>query len=226
MNHGKCDPQLGKKVEEHLRTLGLHTPTFKYAGPPVQVGEKINNIAMHFAKIMSELGLDLEDDSLKDTPERVAKMYVSETMWGLSPEKFPAMMLIDNKMQYNEMLVSRDIAVMSQCEHHFVTIQGLAHVAYIPNGKVVGLSKFNRIVDYFSRRPQVQERLTAQIFETLKLLLDTENVAVIIDADHYCVISRGVEDENSSTVTSAMGGLFREPQVKAELLALIKMKKD
>jgi GTP cyclohydrolase I len=148
-------------------------------------------------------------------------MFVNETMWGLVPENFPKMTLIDNKMRYDEMLVEKDITVMSQCEHHLVTIEGRATVAYMPKRRVVGLSKLNRVVEYFSRRPQVQERLTAQIFETLKFLLDTDDVAVVIDAKHYCVISRGVQDESSHTVTSALGGAFRDNQiVRQEFLAL------
>jgi GTP cyclohydrolase I len=222
-NPNKTDPILGRKVEDHLRSLGIHTPTFLASGEPITSDQdKIEKITKNFASIMGIMGLDLEDDSLKDTPRRVAKMFVSETMWGLKPENFPKMMLIDNKMGYDEMLVERDVSVMSLCEHHFVTIEGKCHIAYIPKSKVAGLSKFNRIVEYFSRRPQVQERLTAQIFETLKLLLGTDDVAVVVDSKHYCVISRGVEDESSTTITSAVGGVFRQPNVKSEFLSLIK----
>lgn len=219
MNIEKCDAELGKRVEEMLRSKGLHTPTVDNSA---NMDAKIETVSEHFRHIMSTLGLDLADDSLQDSPRRVAKMFVKETMWGLDPALFPKMMLIDNKMHYDEMLVERDISVMSLCEHHFVTIRGNCHLAYMPGNKVVGLSKFNRVVDYFSRRPQVQERLTSQIFETLKFILNTENVAVVIEADHFCVISRGVKDQNSSTVTSAMGGIFRKPEVRAEFLSLVR----
>lgn len=219
MNIEKCDAALGQRVEAMLRSKGLHTPTVSNA---LTLDDKVDAISEHFRAIMDTLGLDLRDDSLQDTPRRVAKMFVKETMWGLNPDLFPKMMLIDNKMDYDEMLVSKDISVMSLCEHHFVTIRGVCHIAYMPNAAVVGLSKFNRVVDYFSRRPQVQERLTSQIFETLKFLLDTEDVAVVIEADHFCVISRGVRDQNSSTVTSAMGGIFRKPEVRAEFLSLVR----
>jgi GTP cyclohydrolase I len=173
--------------------------------------------------IMQTLGMDLQDDSLADTPKRVAKMYVNEHYWGLHPENFPKVTLIENKMGYDEMLIEKDITVMSNCEHHFVTIEGKAHVAYMPKDKVIGLSKLNRVVEYFSRRPQVQERLTSQIFEALKFILGTEHVAVVINAKHYCVISRGVGDQTSYTMTSALGGVFRDiPEVRKEFLALVK----
>jgi len=218
----KTDPILGLKVEAHLTGLGLQTPTVLTA-LDASDAEKIAKIQGNFEQIMVAMGMDMTDDSLIDTPKRVAKMFVRETMWGLKPENFPKVTLIDNKMQYDEMLLEKDISVLSQCEHHFVTIQGSAHVAYIPKDRVVGLSKLNRIVEYFSRRPQVQERLTAQIFETLKLVLGTEDVAVVVDAKHFCVISRGVQDENSHTITSALGGKFRdEPDVRKEFLALVR----
>lgn len=219
-NPNKTDAALGKEVEAHLVSLNLQTPTTLDVRNAPEL--KMRVIEENFTSIMSVLGLDLADDSLRDTPRRMAKMFVNETMWGLDPCNFPKMMLIENKMRYDEMLVERNISVMSLCEHHMVTIEGKCHIAYIPNGKVVGLSKFNRVVEYFSRRPQVQERLTAQIFATLKFLLDTDDVAVVIDSKHYCVISRGVEDESSETITSAIGGRFREPQVKSEFLALIR----
>jgi GTP cyclohydrolase IA len=219
----KCDPELGIRVETRLKELGLQTPSIA-STLSVSDDIKITEIEKSVAHIMTVLGLDLEDDSLEETPKRVAKMFVNETMWGLKPENFPKMTLIDNKMQYDEMLVEKDITVMSQCEHHLVTIEGKATVAYMPKARVVGLSKLNRIVEYFSRRPQVQERLTAQIFETLKYLLDTEDVAVVIDAKHYCVISRGVQDESSHTVTSALGGAFRNVStVRQEFLALARV---
>lgn len=217
----KTDPALGKLVEENLRKLGLHTPTTDALS--IDDREKIARIEANFDAIMRTLGMDMSDDSLIDTPKRVAKMFVRETMWGLKPDNFPKVTLIDNKMHYDEMLVEKNISVLSQCEHHFVTIEGAAHVAYIPKTRVVGLSKLNRIVEYFARRPQVQERLTAQIFETLKYVLGTEDVAVVVDAKHYCVISRGVQDANSHTITSALGGKFRdEPDVRKEFLALVR----
>ena len=220
-NPSKCDPVLGARVEAVLHELGLSTPT-----DPSRLSEpeadKIAAIEFSMRNIMNTLGLDLEDDSLRETPLRIAKMYARELMWGLLPENFPKMTVIENKMSYNEMLIEKDITVMSLCEHHFVTIEGKAHIAYFPGRKVVGLSKFNRVVEYFSRRPQVQERLTSQIFETLKFLLETEDVAVVIDAHHYCVISRGVEDESSHTITSALGGRFLEPTIRAEFMSLIR----
>jgi GTP cyclohydrolase I len=183
--------------------------------------EKIDHIEAHFTHIMRILGLDLSDDSLIDTPKRVAKMYVNEIFWGLDYEAFPKCTAVDNKMKYNEMVCERNINVQSNCEHHFVVIDGLATVAYVPNQKVLGLSKINRIVEYFSKRPQIQERLTEQIFHTLQYILDTEDVAVMIDAKHYCVASRGVEDTGSSTVTSKLGGGFKsDPAARAEFYQL------
>ncbi len=157
---------------------------------------------------MVVMGLDMTDDSLMDTPNRVAKMFVDEIYWGLLPENFPKATTVENKMKYDQFVVEKDITVMSSCEHHLVTIDGFAHVAYIPNKKVLGLSKINRIVEYFSRRPQIQERLTEQIFHAMCFILETEDVAVWIDAKHYCVKSRGVGDQNSHTVTNKLGGSF------------------
>ena len=186
--------------------------------------EKIDTIENNFKEIVTTLGLDLEDDSLTDTPKRVAKMYVNEIFWGLDYAAFPKVTVVDNKMKYNEMVVERGISVQSYCEHHLVNIDGLATVGYIPNNKVLGLSKMNRVVEYFSRRPQIQERLTEQIYHALSFILETENVALTIDAKHFCVKSRGVEDTECSTVTSRLGGNFKEhPEVRAEFLALLKM---
>jgi GTP cyclohydrolase I len=169
---------------------------------------------------MNVLHLDLEDDSLVDTPRRVAKMYVNEFFKGLDYEHFPKCTVIENKMDAG-MVAEKGIKVMSNCEHHFVVIDGVATVAYIPNQKVLGLSKLNRIVNFFARRPQVQERLTNQIWHTLNFILDTEDVAVYIDAVHYCVRSRGVEDADSSTVTSKLGGVFmHSPDTRAEFMAI------
>ena len=169
---------------------------------------KIELIEKKFKEIMEVLGLDLADDSLKDTPRRVAKMYVKETFSGLNPKNKPNVTLFDNKYKFNEMLVEKNISVYSYCEHHFVPIIGKAHVAYFASGKVVGLSKINRTVQYFSKRPQVQERLTVQIANELKDMLKTEDIAVIIEADHLCVASRGVQDVNSSTISSSYHGNF------------------
>lgn len=179
---------------------------------------KVELIEDHFREIMNILGLDLTDDSLKGTPRRVAKMYVKEIFSGLNPAKKPKAALFSNKYQYNEMLVEKNITVQSHCEHHFVPIIGRAHVAYISSGKVIGLSKINRIVQYFSKRPQVQERLTVQIANELKNVLQTDDVAVIIDARHLCVSMRGVEDVNSSTVTAHYSGKFKEDATRQEFL--------
>lgn len=179
---------------------------------------KIELIEKHFREIMEVLGLDLSDDSLQGTPHRVAKMYVKELFYGLNPENKPAATLFQNHYRYGEMLVERNVSVRSVCEHHFVPITGKAHVAYISSGKVIGLSKINRIVDYFSRRPQVQERLTVQIAEELKRVLKTEDVAVVIEANHMCVSMRGIKDPDSSTVTSSYHGKFIEESTRAEFL--------
>lgn len=184
--------------------------------------EKIEMIANHFESIMHILGLDLNDDSLKGTPHRVAKMYVKEIFSGLNPENKPAATLFENKYQYNGMLIEKDITLYSYCEHHFVPIIGKVHVAYYSNGKVIGLSKINRLVQYYAKRPQVQERLTNQIAEGLKEILNTEDVAVVIDAAHLCVASRGVKDTNSSTITSHFSGKFLKEETKNEFLSFIK----
>ncbi len=182
---------------------------------------KVELIEEKFRDIMTILGLDLNDDSLKGTPHRVAKMYVKEIFSGLNPANQPKIALFENKYQYNEMLVEKDITFFSNCEHHFVPIMGKAHVAYISNGKVIGLSKINRIVQYFSKRPQVQERLTIQIASYLKEALQTEDVAVVIDASHLCVSSRGIQDVTSSTVTSSYHGKFKEDQTRNEFLKYV-----
>lgn len=171
--------------------------------------EKIERIEKHFTEIMNILGLDLKDDSLQQTPHRVAKMYVKELFSGLNEAHFPKMTVIENKMKYDQMIVVQDVDVLSVCEHHFQTIQGFATVAYIPGKKVIGLSKINRIVQFFARRPQVQERLTKQIADCLQAVLETDHVAVHINAKHYCVIARGIQDANSSTVTSDLRGDFK-----------------
>ncbi len=182
---------------------------------------KIELIEAKFRDIMEILGLDLSDDSLKGTPHRVAKMYVQEIFSGLNPDNKPAAKLFENKYDYEEMLVERDITFFSSCEHHFVPIYGVAHVAYVPSGKVIGLSKLNRIVQYFAKRPQVQERMTRQIAEELKSVLQTDHVAVLLDARHMCVSSRGVQDIASSTVTADYSGKFLQPETRAEFLRYI-----
>lgn len=180
--------------------------------------EKIAKIEYHFAQIMDTLGLDLNDDSLRKTPERVAKMYVNEIFSGLNPENKPAISVFENNYGYEEMLVEKDVTLYSTCEHHFVPIIGKAHVAYIPDGKVIGLSKINRLVQYYAKKPQVQERLTVEIGKGLQEILENENVAVWIEADHLCVASRGIKDTNSNTVTSYFSGKFKEREIKNEFL--------
>lgn len=185
--------------------------------------EKIDIIEGHFREIMLTLGLDLKDDSLKGTPRRVAKMYVQEIFSGLNPDNMPKIALFDNKYKYNEMLIEKNITFYSNCEHHFVPIIGKAHVAYISNGQVIGLSKINRIVQYFAKRPQVQERLTVQIGNYMKQILGTEDVAVVIDATHLCVSSRGIQDQSSSTVTSFFGGIFKSDAKRQEFFRQVEL---
>ena len=218
-NKTKCDPELGQRVHQHLIKCGVETPT-----TPNQIDrkEKIDVIERHFTEIMKTLSLDLSDDSLIETPKRVAKMYVNEIFWGLDYEAFPKCTTVDNKMKYDEMVVERNVNVQSNCEHHFVVIDGLATVGYIPKQKVLGLSKINRVVEYFSKRPQIQERLTEQVYHALQYILETDDIAVVIDAQHYCVKSRGVEDVGSSTVTSKLGGVFRtDPAVRQEFMNIV-----
>jgi len=188
--------------------------------------EKIAIIQDHFKAIMETLGLDLSDDSLKGTPKRVAKMYVKEIFSGLNPVNKPSVALFDNKYKYNEMLVEKNISFYSNCEHHFVPIIGKAHLAYISNGRVIGLSKLNRLVEFYAKRPQVQERLTMQIAKELQKELGTEDVAIVIDAKHLCVASRGVEDDTSSTITSFYGGKFKEEKRKEEFLRYLELKTE
>jgi GTP cyclohydrolase IA len=219
-NKTKTDPDLGQRVHQHLVKMGVETPVIDTG---VDRKDKIDRIEGHFADIMEILGLDLSDDSLMDTPKRVAKMYVNEIFWGLDYEAFPKCTAVDNKMKYDEMVIERNVNVQSNCEHHFVVIDGLATVAYIPNEKVLGLSKLNRVVEYFSKRPQIQERLTEQVYYALQYILNTDDIAVVVDAQHYCVKSRGVEDTGSSTITTKLGGCFKnDPQARAEFMAIIK----
>jgi len=220
-NKTKCDPELGLRVHEHLIKCGVETPTIK---TKLSRTDKIEIIERKFKDIMETLGLDLSDDSLIESPKRVAKMYVGEIFWGLDYDAFPKCTAVDNKMKYDEMVVERNVNVQSNCEHHFVGIDGTATVAYIPNQKVLGLSKINRVVEYFSKRPQIQERLTEQVYHALQYILDTEDVAVVINARHHCVLSRGVEDVGSSTVTSKLGGAFKtDPAARAEFMRMVSL---
>lgn len=218
-NKTKTDPALGRAIHAHLVKCGVETPTTDLVHGDRK--EKIEKIEQHFTEIMRVLGLDLTDDSLVETPKRVAKMFVNETMWGLDWEAFPKCTAVDNKMKYDEMVIERNINVQSQCEHHIVAIDGLATVAYIPKDKVLGLSKINRVVEYFSKRPQIQERLTEQIYFALQYILGTDDIAVMVNAEHYCVKSRGVEDTGSSTITSKLGGCFKtDDRVRAEFMSI------
>lgn len=200
---------------DHLFT-SLDTP-MKPNAFEMSNDEKKQRISILFSEIMDVLGLDLNDDSLKGTPDRVAKMYIEEIFSGLDPKNKPKVALFDNKYQYNQMLVEKNISFYSNCEHHFVPIIGKAHIAYKSSGKVIGLSKLNRIVQYYAKRPQVQERLTQQIANELKSVLQTNDIAVIIDAKHLCVSSRGVKDDTSATVTTFYGGIFNTPEKIVEL---------
>ena len=186
--------------------------------------EKIEKIEKHFREVMHVLGLDLTDDSLSGTPRRVAKMFVKEVFSGLNPKNRPHARLFDNKYNYDQMLVEKDITFYSHCEHHFVPIYGKAHVAYFSSGKVIGLSKINRIVQYYSKRPQVQERLTVQIGQEMQRILKTEDVGVVLDANHMCVASRGVGDTNSKTGTAYFSGKFKDENIKREFLNYINSK--
>jgi GTP cyclohydrolase IA len=215
------DEEIG---DDHIMT-SVETPMHANAFA-LSDAEKMAKIEHHFAEIMHTLGLDLTDDSLKGTPKRVAKMYIKEIFSGLNPENKPKIALFDNKYRYYDMLVEKDITFYSNCEHHFVPIIGRAHIAYISGGKVIGLSKLNRIVQHFAKRPQVQERLTMQIAHELRAILETDDVAVVIDAKHLCVSSRGVQDVNSSTVTAFYGGAFKDDSKKSEFLKYLQLSAD
>jgi GTP cyclohydrolase I len=219
----KTDEQLGLQVKQFLIDKGVETPMVDNG---LTDSEKIAEIKDKFTDIMNALGLDLQDDSLIDTPSRVAKMYVNEIFFGLDYKHFPKATTVDNKMKYDEMVIERNINVQSNCEHHFVIIDGSCHISYIPKNKVLGLSKLNRIVQFFSKRPQIQERLTEQIYYALSYILDTEDIGVIIEAAHYCVKSRGIQDVNSDTVTSKMGGCFKtDPEARKEFLSIVNKNK-
>lgn len=222
----KTDPVLGEKVRQHLISVGLETP-MNYELVKKNEKSKIGKIAKHFTSIMEELGLDLTDDSLMDTPNRVAKMYVREIFFGLNYDNFPKCTRIENKMGQNSSFVlERNVNVQSNCEHHFVVIDGKATVAYIPKKTILGLSKLNRIVQFFAKRPQVQERLTEQIAEAISFITETNDVAVYIEGVHYCVKSRGIQDTSSSTMTLATRGAFSEinSELRREFLNSARMK--
>ena len=204
-------------VREALIEKGLETPLIDNGLSNVQKYERIKK---SMTEVVAALGLDLTDDSLVETPHRIAKMYVQEIFSGLDYSSFPKITVIENKMGAEEMITVDDISVTSTCEHHFVVIDGVAKVAYIPSKKIIGLSKINRIVNFFAQRPQVQERLTRQILVALQTILETDNVAVSIKATHYCVKSRGVKDSNSQTSTTALGGCFKDANTRAEFLAV------
>jgi len=208
--------------DDHIGTAG-ETP-LRLDAFEIDNELKIELIEKHFREIMNVLGLDLTDDSLRGTPKRVAKMYVEEIFSGLDPKNKPSATLFENKYRYNQMLVEKDITLYSNCEHHFVPIIGKAHVAYISNGHVIGLSKINRIVEYFAKRPQVQERLTKQISQELKRVLQTDDVAIVIDAHHMCVSMRGIKDQSSSTVTADYSGKFLDEATRNEFLKYLELK--
>lgn len=222
MNKLEEKDQIHEEIGDDHLMLSSKTPMRENAFDLTD-DEKIEGIALHFAEIMKVLGLDLEDDSLMGTPRRVAKMYVKEIFSGLNPANEPAVTLFENHYEYDEILVEKNIKLYSHCEHHFVPIVGYAHIGYISSGQVIGLSKLHRIVDYYARRPQVQERLTIQIAQALQVALGTEDVAVVIHADHQCVAMRGVKDQTSSTITSNFGGVFQQESKKNEFLNLIKV---
>lgn len=206
-----------KLVRSVLEAKGLETPMLDNG---LSRDQKYNKINQLMVEVVNTLGLDLADDSLKETPHRIAKMYVDEIFGGLDYANFPKIALIDNKMNVSEMVKVKDISFTSTCEHHFVTIDGSATVAYIPSERIIGLSKINRIVRFFAQRPQVQERLTQQVLVALQTLLQTDNVAVTMEAVHYCVKSRGVMDMHSKTQTTALGGSFKDDaRTRAEFLA-------
>ena len=219
INSADADDVIGDSHEVFSTETPLRKDAFDLSDE-----DKIANIEKHIQGIMETLGLDLQDDSLRGTPRRVAKMYVKESFGGLNPDRVPNMSTFKNLYRYGEMLVEKNIVVYSTCEHHFLPIVGRAHVAYISNGTVIGLSKMNRIVDYYAKRPQVQERLTKQVVKAMQEALGTEDVACVIDAKHLCVNSRGIRDIDSSTVTAEFGGAFKAEEKKREFLEYINMR--
>lgn len=210
------DPDLGQEIHELLVEKGIETPmneTHRHVGDPLK------SMEMHVGSILKNLNMDINDDSIQDTPARVAKMYKDEIFWGLDYNNFPRIMTIENKMNYDELIIEKDVEIQSMCEHHLISFIGHAHIAYLPQDRVVGLSKLNRVAEFFARRPQVQERLTLQIAKTLQYVLNTDTVAVVLTAEHFCVKLRGVRDCGSSTATSYMGGEFRtNPSLKQEFM--------
>ena len=217
--NSKTDPNLGKKVNEYLVKLGVETPFISEKVARANL-TKVDELTELFTKVWDTVGLDLLDDSICDTPRRMAKMYINEIYYGLDYNLFPKCTAVENKMGYDEILVEKNINVQSNCEHHGVVISGLATVGYFPGKKVIGLSKINRLVEFFSKRPAIQERLTEQIYHALSLILETKDVAVVIEAEHYCVKSRGIRDVGSSTLTSRLGGRFLLPEVRSEFFSL------
>ena len=214
----KTDRELGKKVQEYLIECGVETPVLE---SKLNESEKIDLIRDNMETVIDVLGLDREDDSIGGTADRVAKMLVSELCYGLSYNRFPKITVFDNKMNYDSMVIQKNITFHSLCEHHFVNFNGMAQVAYIPNGKVIGLSKLNRVVNFFARRPQVQERLNEQIFRALEFVLGTSDIAVLMEAQHLCVKSRGIGDQNSGMTTSKLGGaFFDDPRLRNEFMQL------
>lgn len=214
----KTDRKLGNQVKKYLLEKGVETPIVE---SDLNIDEKIELIEENMEVVIDVLGLDREDDSIAGTANRVAKMYVSELCSGLSYDQFPKVSVFENKMGYDQMVVQKDITFHSMCEHHFVNFNGMAQVAYIPNDTVVGLSKLNRIVNFFARRPQVQERLTEQIFYALQYILNTDNIAVLVQAEHLCVKSRGIGDQSSGMTTSKLGGFFFDKSsVRSEFMSL------
>ena len=214
----KTDRQLGKLVQEYLIAKGVETPILE---SKLNESEKIDLIRDNMEVVIDVLGLDREDDSIGGTADRVAKMYVSELCFGLSYNRFPKISVFDNKMKYNQMVIQKDITFHSLCEHHFVNFNGMAQVAYIPKDKVIGLSKLNRVVNFFARRPQVQERLNEQIYYALQYVLGTDDIAVLVEAEHLCVKSRGIGDQNSGMTTSKLGGaFFEDARLRSEFMQL------
>lgn len=222
LQKSKTDFILGIQIQKHLEKLGLHTPIIK---EKLEVSDdiKIQKIELLTKEILETLGLDLKDDSLIETPNRIAKMFVQEDFWGLKPENFPKNTVIENKMKVDEMVKISNIKVVSRCEHHIEKILGYAYIAYLPKDSVIGLSKISRVVDYFCKRPQVQERITEQIFHALQFMLGTDNIAVYINAEHLCMTTRGIEDPDAKTSTSKLGGIFKsDPAARAEFFQLLK----
>ena len=214
----KTDKKLGREVQEYLIQKGVETPIVESR---LVETEKIDLIRDNMETVIDVLGLDRKDDSIGGTADRVAKMLVKELCYGLSYNRFPKISVFENKMKYDSMVIQKDITFHSLCEHHFVNFNGMAQVAYIPNGKVIGLSKLNRVVNFFARRPQVQERLNEQIFRALEYVLGTSDIAVLISAEHLCVKSRGIGDQNSGMTTSKLGGaFFADPRLRNEFMQL------